>query len=99
METEQTKPQHMTLIVLSGALLAAIAVALVIYFLPSLNSDTTELPVENGQVALDNSAVTSEFNTSVLQRKEYTDLDMSLFSRGLLPVQPPTGVGKTNLFR
>ncbi len=96
METAPTK--NMTLIVLSGALLAAIAVALVIYFMPGTSNVADEPIVENGQVAVDNT-VTTEFNTSVLQRTEYTNLDMSLFARGLLPVQPPAAPGKTNLFR
>lgn len=96
METAPTK--NMTLIVLSGVLVAALAVALVIYFLPSGSDVTEDLPIENGQVAVDTN-VTTEFNTSVLQRTEYTNLDSSLFLRGLLPVQPPAGVGKTNLFQ
>lgn len=96
METTPTK--NMTLIVLSGALLATLAVALVIYLIPSGTDVVEDLPIENGQIAVENT-VTTEFNTSVLQRTEYTNLDSSLFLRGLLPVQPPAGVGKTNLFQ
>lgn len=96
METAPT--QHMTLIVLSGALLAALAVAAVIYFVPTLTPVAPEAQIENTQVVLEETAST-EFNTSVLQRTEYKELDASLFTRGLLPVQPPVGTGKTNLFR
>lgn len=99
METAQPQ-QHMTLIVLAGALIAAVAVALVIYFLPGTDQTVSEVsaPLENGVVAVQDGTNT-QFDTSLLQRPEYANLDMSLFARGLLPVQPPVGAGKTNLFR
>lgn len=95
METEP-RQHHMVLIVLSGALLAALVVAVVIYFVPSSGT----LPVQDSadQTAL-NTGTSPDFNTAVLQRAEFRALDTSLFTRGLLPVQPPTGTGKANLFQ
>jgi Tfp pilus assembly protein PilO len=96
METAQT--QHMTLYIFGGVLLAAIVVALVIYFMPNTALDIVEGPELGVQVAQE-TGTQREFNISVLQRTEYKELDASLFVRGLLPVAPPTGTGKTNLFQ
>ncbi len=96
METESQ--QHMIPIVLGGALVAALAVAAVIYFIPSMDSTPEDLIAPTDQVALQTSG-TGQFDTSLLQAPEYNALDASLFSRGLLPVAPPAGTGKTNLFQ
>ncbi len=96
MESEPT--HHTTLIVFGGALLAAVIVAVVIYFLPS-NKDEFAQVTDNTSVPAQEGVSQNSFDTSVLQRSEYKELDASLFTRGLLPVVPPTGTGKTNLFR
>lgn len=99
---EKTPTQHMTLIVFGGALLAAIVVALVIFFLPSTETEEDLLLVEQGEEVTPVTSValqTTNFDTSVLDNAQYKELDSSLFIRGLLPVAPPVGTGKTNLFR
>jgi hypothetical protein len=99
METTQT--QHMTLIVFGGALLAAVVVAVVVFVIPADPEDDPLLmdDVLTETTAPVNEVVTTTFNTSVLENPKYQELDNSLFIRGLLPVNPPTGTGKTNLFR
>lgn len=89
---ETASPQRMTIIILGAVLLAAVAVGAVIYFTPTLNltpEPYTPAPLE-GQTG---------FNTAVLTKPEYTSLDASLFTRGLLPVQPPATAGKPNPFQ
>ncbi len=98
METSST--QHMTIILLVAVLLAAVAVTTVIYFMPSLNP----IAQNSGEVVMEDDPLlgvpaAQGFNTGVLQRPDYVGLDASLFARGLVPVQPPTGTGKTNLFQ
>lgn len=96
MESEPT--HHTTLIVFGGALLAAIIIASIIYFLPSSNPEfAQELTIPTAP--LEETISRKNFDLSVLERTEYKDLDNSLFTRGLLPVAPPTGTGKTNIFR
>ncbi|MEK7500198.1 MAG: hypothetical protein AAB649_06385 [Patescibacteria group bacterium] len=96
MESEPT--HHTTLIVFGGALLAAVIVAVVIYFLPSKPQEFVQV-TDNSAEPIQEASSQKNFDTSVLQRSEYKDLDASLFTRGLLPVVAPTGTGKTNLFR
>ena len=96
MESEPTK--HTTIIVFGGILLAAVVVALTLFFLPSVPMDDAPV-LDPMQSASKEEARPTNFNTAVLERKEYKDLDNSLFVRGLLPVTPPTGTGKTNVFR
>lgn len=96
MESEPTK--HTTLIVFGGALLAVVIIAIVVYVMPRSNEELArelEAPTELAQ----ETKTQTTFNTSVLERTEYKELDIGLFTRGLLPVTPPTGTGKTNLFR
>ncbi|MDA1169179.1 MAG: hypothetical protein O3A36_02480 [bacterium] len=98
MESEPT--QHTTLIVFGGALLAAVVIATIVYFLPSSNPDFAEdLDTPTPNVPLQEIISLKNFDLSVLERTEYKNLDNSLFTRGLLPVTPPTGTGKTNLFQ
>lgn len=96
MESEPAK--HTTIIVFGGILLAAVVVALVMYFLPGNEADDTQelQTIDTGEQQV---AGPVNFNTAVLERNEYKELDASLFTRGLLPVTPPTGTGKTNVFR
>ncbi len=90
----------MTIILLIAVLLAAVAVTTVIYFMPSLNP----IAQNSGEVVMEDDPLlgvpaAQGFNTGALQRPDYVGLDASLFARGLVPVQPPTGTGKTNLFQ
>lgn len=96
METEPTK--HTTLIVFGAFLGVAIIISLAVYFIMGTGSDVSD---EFGVVGTTPEIVASQknFNTAVLDRAEYRDLDGSLFTRGLIPVTPPTGTGKTNLFQ
>jgi len=94
-ETQEPKQQHTTIILLIAILLAAGAVAAVIFFVPGTDS-IIPLQQHNGST---NTIGAQGFDTGVLQSQEYTTLDLNLLNRGLLPVQPPAGVGKTNIFR
>ena len=94
-ETQEPKQQHMTIILLIAILLAAGAVAAVIYFVPGTD---TIIPVQKNEGSTSTIGAQG-FDTGVLQSREYTALDLNLLNRGLLPVQPPAGAGKTNIFR
>ncbi len=105
-------PQKIIIVILGAILLAAVAVALVIYFRPALNLQPFQIPesqIDNqgpaprlpaGQAG---SPASGEgevgFDTTILTRPDYTALDSSLFVKGLLPVQPPVGAGKQNPFQ
>jgi hypothetical protein len=99
METSEPITQnHMAIVILSAILLAVIAVTAVIFVLPSFT------PGSNNDVLLGQDGVSSTtsgqgFNTGVVLRPDYANLDTSLSARGLVPVQPPTGTGKANIFQ
>lgn len=88
----------MTVIILGAVLLAAVAVGVVIYYTPALNIGPTG---DNNEVSIPQSTEGGVvgFETAVLSTPSYTALDATLFSRGLLPVQPPVGAGKQNPFQ
>lgn len=88
---ENTSPQRMTIIILGAVLLAAVAVGAVIYFTPTLYR-TPGQPTQTKEEF-------QGFDTAILSKPEYTALDASMFTRGLLPVQPPTTTGKQNPFQ
>lgn len=92
---ETPSPQRITIIVLGAVLLAAVAVGTVIYFIPNQNPQ----PVNLAGPVPKNPQGDVGFNTAVLSQPRYAALDASLFSRGLLPVQPPVGAGKQNPFQ
>lgn len=94
-ETSEPKQQHTTIILLIAILLAAGAVAAIIFFMPGTDTD---IPFSQNEGST-NTVGAQGFDTGVLQSREYTQLDASLMQRGLLPVQPPAGAGKTNIFR
>ncbi len=94
-ETQEPKQQHTTIILLIAILLAAGAVAAVIFFIPGTD---TIIPFEQRDGST-NTVGAQGFDTGVLQGQDYTTLDLNLLNRGLLPVQPPAGAGKTNIFR
>lgn len=91
---ETTSPQRMTIIILGAVLLAAVAVGAVIYFAPTLNLNPETAVAPESQEVSD-----TGFNTAVLSKPDYTALDASMFTRGLLPVQPPATAGKQNPFQ
>ena len=95
---ENTPTQHMTLIVFGGVLLAAIIVGVIMYFSSSFSSQGLVTQSTTDMVPLAANTAT-QFDTTLFQRTEYKQLDMSLFVRGLLPVVPPAGTGKANIFR
>lgn len=101
---ETATPQRMTIIILGGVLLAAVAVGAVIYFTPTLDL-TQGQPNEQATGEYGAGTVSQTegefqgFDTAVLSQPKYTKLDASLFTRGLLPVQPPATAGKQNLFQ
>ncbi len=95
-EPAQPKQQHATVLVLLAILLAAIAVAAVIYLIPGREQGVPAIEQEDGATS---TVGLQGFNTGTLQSSEYTSLDSGLFTRGLLPVQPPAGTGKANIFR
>lgn len=98
---ETASSQRMTIIILGAVLLAAVAVGAVIYFTPTLNvNPEVTVTAEDEGLALNRKEVsTSGFDTAVLSQPNYTALDTSLFTRGLLPVQPPATAGKPNPFQ
>ena len=87
--------QQKIIVILIASLLAVVAAGVVIIFVipsagPPQDIDQTD--------ATPRQAPTSTFDTSVLQRSDYTLLDIGLFIRGLIPVKPPIGAGKANPF-
>jgi hypothetical protein len=95
---ESATPQRMTIIILSAVLLAAAAVGLVIYFTTATSPQYQE-PVTEVPTTTDAPVASGDFNTAVLQSPAYGKLDNSIFTRGLIPVQPPTSAGKPNPFQ
>lgn len=73
--------------VLLAALLAGVAV---VFLLPNTQSNPVSIPITP--------LPPENLDTSVLQRAEYTQLDVHLLQQGALPVQPPAAAGKTNPF-
>lgn len=102
---EPTSSQRMIIIILGAVLLAAVAVGAVIYFIPSINIKTVMDMVQPQEQSLEEifppqaNSGAPLFNTAVLAEPKYTALDASLFTRGLLPVQPPATAGKPNPFQ
>lgn len=99
---ETASPQRMTIIILGAVLLAAVAVGAVIYFTPTLNVNPETAVVledQEGPAPYRDAVTGTGFDTAVLTKPEYTSLDASLFTRGLLPVQPPATAGKPNPFQ
>lgn len=91
-------PQRMIIITLTAVFLAAIAVGATLYFMNFKQSQDQEvLAPQNPEPG----SVQGEvgFNTAILSQPNYTALDATLFSRGLLPVQPPGNAGKQNPFQ
>lgn len=82
-------PQRM-IITITAVFLAAIAVGAILYFMNFKQSQDQEMLAPQ-QI--------EGFNTALLGQAEYTALDATLFSRGLLPVQPPGNAGKQNPFQ
>ncbi len=97
---ETASPQRMTIIILGAVLLAAVAVGAVIYLTPTLNLSPEVVVPDDQGLALNSDAGTGTgFDTAILSQPDYTALDASLFTRGLLPVQPPATAGKPNPFQ
>lgn len=94
-EPAQPKQQNSTALVLLAILFAALAVAAVIYLIPGTDKAVPGAQ-DNGST---NTVGLQGFNTAILQSREYAALDASLLTRGLLPVVPPAGTGKANIFR
>ena len=83
-----------TVIVLLGVLLAVLVVAgLVVWLLP-----TQQVSLPAAQTPTATPAVSTNLDTTVLQRSDYTGLDTHLLQQGALPVQPPVNTGKANPF-
>lgn len=100
METSEPITQnHMAIVILSAILLAVIAVTAVIFVLPSFTPGSSNNDVLLGEDGVSSTAPSQGFNTGVILRPDYANLDTSLSTRGLVPVQPPTGTGKANIFQ
>ncbi len=101
------RTQQQKLIITLGAVLVAVLVAsgVVVYIVStsseeevdplfvdeaSTGSDETDTPAPAGNQ--------TGFNTTPLQRNEYTSLNAQLIQSGQLPVQPPAATGKANPF-
>ena len=95
---EEAPSNRRSIIILAAILVAVVAASLaVVFLLPSANpltpadnlADTQETPP---------STATGTFNTSVLQRSDYTALNVGLIESKQLPVQPLSVSGKANPF-
>jgi uncharacterized membrane protein YqiK len=88
----------MTIIVLVAVLLAGVAAFWII--MPSAPSSDTlvEANTVNGNTVAPSPEANANFNTTVLQRSDYTTLDLDLVKQGRLPVPPPLTAGKPNPF-
>lgn len=89
--------RNQQIIILSAVLGAVIIVSgLLLWLLPGAPSADEEGAL--GRPSLDTTPTTTDFNVTVLQRSDYLELNAQLVIEGLLPVQPPTPVGKANPF-
>jgi hypothetical protein len=80
-------------LVLVGILLAVVSASAALYLL--LPSDT-EL---NQKSATPEETITpANFDISVFEKQGYQQLNRQLMQAGVLPVQPPSNVGKANPF-
>lgn len=91
------------MIVVLGAIVLAGAGAIgLVLYAPTASVPTATSIIEAGTGAPTTDQTmssTSTFNTTVLQRTDYTALDLGMISQGRLPVLPPTGTGKPNPFQ
>ncbi|HSX24889.1 MAG TPA: hypothetical protein VLG69_02905 [Candidatus Andersenbacteria bacterium] len=94
----------MMIVVLAAILIAGIAAVWLIYRAPSSSTPTgteTSVTTESSTIPSTDQTTSSAapFNTSVLQRSDYSALDLGLITQGRLPVLPPAGAGKANPFQ
>lgn len=89
----------MTIVVLAAILLAGVGAIGLVYFAPS--GSAPSVPSTNtASTQLDKTITsTSTFSTGVLQRSDYSALDIGLITQGRLPVQAPGGTGKADPFQ
>ncbi len=96
-----TPNKMMTIVVLVAILLAGIGAIGLVYFapngssVPTPSSTTTDTAGQLDQTITN----TSTFSTGVLQRSDYSALDLGMVSQGRLPVQAPAGTGKADPFQ
>jgi hypothetical protein len=93
-----------TLISLLVVALVAVlgASAAVLLYLPNGAPGAAESPAATYVPDASTSPVAASpasFSTNVLQRSDYQALDQKLIQQGSIPVQPPQGTGKSNLFQ
>lgn len=104
--------QNKLIIILSGILVAALlAAGAIIFLLPSNDSGSTSSVTDTAVGLLsrfqfsssDSDSTTPrpsppDFQTSVLDRGSYQQLNTTLIENGLLPVRPDPAAGKANPF-
>lgn len=92
----------MTIVILGAIVLAGIGAVGLVYFAP--NGGSSPAPIDTtvtDSATQADQAMTSTktFSTGVLQRSDYSALDLGLISQGRLPVQAPAGTGKADPFQ
>lgn len=92
--------KKMTIVVLAAILLAGVGAIGLVYFAPNGSTPSAPSTDTSATTQLDQSITsTSGFSTGVLQRSDYSSLDLGLVTQGRLPVQAPTGTGKADPFQ
>ena len=96
-----TPNKMMTIVVLVAILLAGIGAIGLVYFAPSGSSVPTPTNTATDTTGQLDQTITSTatFSTGVLQRSDYSALDLGMVSQGRLPVQAPAGTGKADPFQ
>ena len=92
-------PQNRLIIMLAAVLFAVVAVSVgLLYIVPGEKSSGPSLATPEISPMPTSSGVSSDLNSDTFQLKGYQVLNTKPVQDGLLPVQPPAGVGKANPF-
>lgn len=89
--------QRKTILILIAVLLAVVGASTAVLLLLPSDAPAPVVPAaqdEAGQAPVG----TGDFNLRTLDRTGYKNLNAGLLQNGLLPVKPPTNVGKANPF-
>jgi len=90
----------MMIVVFAAVLLAGVGAVGVIFFSPSASAPAESLPANTVNSGTQQVVPSSQtFNTAVLQRSDYTALDIGLITQGRLPVLPSVGTGRADPFQ
>lgn len=93
-----TPNKLMTIVVLAAVLIAGIGAIALLQF-SSAPASTPDTTIPSASSLPGTATSSSGFNTAVLQRSDYTALDLGMITQGRLPVQAPASAGKPNPFQ